>query len=330
MIKDKMLLYKDFNFLFRESCFSCHKFTHLTYECPLIDPFYDKNLVITKSNYSPFQIRKEFHRRGPKTTFFVIPQVTQCTLTSILDKDMDNQRSGLNEGRSVDFECNAKNTFTQNTKTVDIKTILEDVEDENDQNVDNQERHQDHLLQKLDEMSLKNISIVSPKLSPKHSPKHSSKPSPKLMETQITNHVIFESLPKSSISNRTSKYHKWRSKNQETLRHSSTSFTETLNDFNEIHEKEKTEEFIKKEIDVNECFLDFEKMFQYQFYFPEGNCESVLGMYNRTLKPKFRKRREGMRREVASFARSKKQRRTALNTLTMKRFEKSGTKLENI
>ena len=144
MIKDKMLLYKDFNSLFRESCFSCHKFTHLTYECPLIDPFYDKNLVITKSNYSTCQTRKEFQRRGHKTIFFVIPQVTQCTETSILDKEMENQR------RSVDFECNAKNTFTQNTKTVDIKTIVEDVEDEDDQNVDSQEKNQDHLLQKLD------------------------------------------------------------------------------------------------------------------------------------------------------------------------------------
>lgn len=67
------MLYNDHKVLHHESCYSCNQHTHLTSECPLINPTFNKSLIISRLNFSRNQKRSKFSRAKNKNRVFVVP-----------------------------------------------------------------------------------------------------------------------------------------------------------------------------------------------------------------------------------------------------------------
>lgn len=75
MIRDQIMLYRNYTLLYHNRCSSCSKTTHLTSDCPIINAQFNPKLIISRENFPIFNKRSQHLRRANRNHCFTIPNV---------------------------------------------------------------------------------------------------------------------------------------------------------------------------------------------------------------------------------------------------------------
>ena len=286
--------------MFHESCFSCDKLTHLTSECPIISPFFQKRSIFYKTNFSQPQKRMgNFNRKNLKSTFFHIPN-SKFLETENFSSNNDIQE----EEETMDISPNKLSIERKSTEKEKEKRLSASIFK------NFQEEGSDHFEIKHDFIKSKTNKTLK-----------TLKTTKKFDFTDQNFKMASQSIQSSAMS-KISKYQQWKSKNNESIKsfvNSSKTISETMkektfetmkskkekeieNKFkdNEAHMEEEVisnqivsslkifEEETK--IENDEIFTHFDKCSSFKNYFPLNNYQEVLKKMNRQINWKKLKR----------------------------------------
>lgn len=281
--------------MFHESCFSCNKFTHLTSECPIISPFFQKRSIFYKTNFSLPQKRMgNFHRKNLKSTFFHIPNSKLLEAEYLSSNDDIQEEEEIIDISPKKLSIERKSTEKEKEKRISATNFKNFKEEGSDY----EEIKHDFIKSKTNK-TLKTLKTTK-----------------KFDFTDQNVKMASQSIQSSAMS-KISKYQQWKSKNNESIKsfiNSSKTISETMKEKTfetmkskkekEIENKFKdNEELISNKIgsslkmfeeetknENDEIFTHFDKCSSFKNYFPLNNYQVVLKKMNKLINWKKLKR----------------------------------------
>lgn len=313
--------YKD---LHKSICYSCNNNTHFITDCPLLSPI-NRKFLLLKNNFSKPQIRKTFTRRINKLARYYIPKNDSEPPVSDEFDHLENSNSQEFSSQIIDQNFQTLNkedddsAIHQKSPTPLLKNAskmlkkepnitIEEKKNENnkfideyDHQIENKNFSQKEFCGNEENLNHERQDLDLHQKSFKLHVYSTSKKQPSTIQENEENEEYISFMKKSLDINaihlfdktKTHKYQNWKSKNMNSI-NSITKNTKTTS----IMRSEGSSSLHKINIstteELTEIFYLFDKMNNYQKYFPDDNFLNVIEKFNKKNLHKIYKLRKGL------------------------------------
>ena len=260
MIKDKLLLYNDYEAI-NKNCFSCRKFNHTIEECPKLHFVPDKEKIIKKFNF-PLLNGRMFYKRTSKKTVHSL-----CLLRSNFRGYMKIKKTLFNNPiLSISKEDSSDGDGYSYGEVPEEESItnIHNTKQSSDEDVDkNTWKCMENYMKSKNEFNTEDIYESSKVI--KAVPNIVSVPS--LLDNKKNSTLEF----KKEISNEFSDC------DQQSHRNKISSTTKKIDSDNDIIKiKKEYKPTIKNENSLINQEIEFDRVYNFQNYFPEYNISNLI------------------------------------------------------